>query len=167
MKIKRGVEKKPIPSQVFTDIKIFAADPASNFGWAMSREIYGVWDLSTRRDESMGMKLLRMKAKLDELYRDNRPSLIAYERAAGAHKASIIHEAKLIGLLESWCEEMGIAYRAYSAGEIKRFATGLGNASKEKMIEAAREKLGYKGNNDNEADALWILEIAKRDYIVK
>jgi hypothetical protein len=32
------------------------------------------------------------------------------------------------------------------------------------MIAAAQEKLGYPGTNDNEADALWLLELAKHDY---
>ena len=34
------------------------------------------------------------------------------------------------------------------------------------MIEAAQKKLGYIGENDNEADALWLLELAKKDYMI-
>jgi len=32
------------------------------------------------------------------------------------------------------------------------------------MIKAAKDKLGYTGSDDNEADALWILELAKSEY---
>ena len=32
------------------------------------------------------------------------------------------------------------------------------------MIQAAKERLGYTGANDNEADALWLLELAKSEY---
>ena len=142
-------------------LKIFAIDPASILGWAISNTEYGTWDLRTRKDESMGMKLLRLKAKLNEVYILEKFDVLAYERPAGMHKHSIIHQAKLIGKIEEWCEEMHVDYRAYSASEIKKFATGKGNAGKPKMIQAAKEKLGYTGNDDNEADALWILNLCK------
>lgn len=170
MKIQRGKkkdkQKSTSPSKKkSTDIKIFAIDPASKLGWAVSRDIYGTWDLSTRKDESMGMKLLRLRAKLEEVKELQNPDLIVYERAAGAHKASIAHESKLIGEIESFCEANNIEYRAFSATEIKKFATGKGNAGKPLMIEAAKQKLGYpeEKDNDNEADALWILELAKHE----
>ena len=45
--------------------------------------------------------------------------------------------------------------------EMKRFATSNGNASKPMMIAAAQKKLGYTGDNDNEADALWLLALTR------
>ena len=42
-----------------------------------------------------------------------------------------------------------------SPTELKKFATGKGNADKQQMIEAAR-KHGYLGNSDDEADALLV-----------
>ena len=47
---------------------------------------------------------------------------------------------------------------------MKKFATGKGNADKGQMIEACQEKLNIQTNDDNEADALWILEWAKENY---
>ncbi|MEY3082847.1 MAG: hypothetical protein RJA94_2832, partial [Pseudomonadota bacterium] len=48
-----------------------------------------------------------------------------------------------------------------SVGTIKRFATGKGNADKQAMIAAVRER-GFESADDNEADAiailLWALE---------
>jgi len=41
--------------------------------------------------------------------------------------------------------------------DVKRFALGKGTGGKDEMITAAREKYGYKGNDDNEADALHIM----------
>ncbi len=144
-------------------MNILAIDQASHCGWAISNEIYGVWDLTTKKDESQGMKLLRFKAKLKEVCEKEQIELIAYERVAGQHAQSIIHAAKLVAIIETYCDEVGINYRAYSAGEVKKFATGNGNANKEKMIEAAKEKLGYTGKDDNEADALWILNLCQND----
>lgn len=144
-------------------MKILAIDPASALGWALSNSEYGIWDLKTRKDESMGMKLLRLKAKLNEIHSLESLELIVYERAAGRHTNSVIHQAKLIGKIEEWCEINNVEYRAYSASEIKKFATGKGRVGKPEMIAAAKEKLGYSGNDDNEADALWILNLCKKE----
>ena len=144
-------------------VKILSLDIASVTGWAMSETLYGTWNFKTRKDESMGMKLLRFRAKLNEVKQLMDFNLIVYERAAGIFKNAIIHEAKMIGLVEEWCESNKIAYRSYSATEIKKFATNKGTANKSLMIKAAQEKLGYEGNDDNEADALWMLKIAQRD----
>jgi len=144
-------------------INILSIDQGSNCGWAVSRSIYGVWDLRTRKDESQGMKLLRFRAKLEEVCSLQKIDLIVYERVAGFHKSSIIHAAKLVAVVESFCEKMNISYRAYSATEIKKFATSKGNCSKQAMIDAAKEKLGYSGDSDDEADAMWLLELALHD----
>ena len=140
-------------------MKILAIDPASELGWAISDNVYGVWDLHTRKDESMGMKLLRLKAKLNEIHSTEEIDVIVYERPGGQHKLPIIHQSKLIAVIEMWCDENCIEYRAYSASEIKKFATGKGNANKQSMIDSAKEKYGYVGHNDNEADALHLLNL--------
>ncbi len=142
-------------------MKILAIDPASILGWAISNTEYGIWDLKTRKDESMGMKLIRLKSKLNEIHSLEKIDIVVYERPGGFHTNSIIHQSKLIAVIETWCEENRIEYRAYSSTEIKKFATGKGNANKEKMIEYAKSKLGYLGNDDNEADALWLLNLCK------
>lgn len=148
-------------------MKILAIDPASILGWAISNTEYGIWDLKTRKDESMGMKLLRLKAKLDEVFSIENFELIVYERPGGRNKNPIIHQSKLIGKIEEWSEEHNVQYRGYSATEIKKFATGKGNANKPAMIKAAKDKLGYLGDDDNEADALWLLNLCKSDLNIK
>lgn len=136
-------------------LNILAIDQASNCGWC-TKNAYGVWDFNTRKDESSGMKMIRFRAKLKEICELEDINLIVYERVAGQHSNSIIHAAKMVGMIETFCEENEIAYKAVSASEVKKFATGKGNANKEKMIESARLKYGYEGNNDNEADAIHI-----------
>lgn len=146
------------------EIKILALDPATHCGFAVSNTLYGVWDLSHRRDESVGMRLIRLRAKLDEVITTERINLVVFERPGGQHKNAIIVQSELQGQIKVVCEDHKIEYRAYSSQEIKKFATGKGNAGKPAVIAAAKEKLAYPGNNDNEADALWLLELAKRDY---
>lgn len=144
------------------EVKMLAIDQASNAGWC-TKNASGVWDFNTRKDESSGMKMLRFRAKLKEVCALEEINLIVYERVAGFHKNAIIHAAKMVAIIESFCEENGIEYKAVSATEVKKFATGKGTANKDKMIEAAQSKLGYTGNNDNEADALWIYQLVKQE----
>lgn len=42
---------------------------------------------------------------------------------------------------------------------IKKWATGKGNASKEDVLTEAVRQLGYPGSSNDEADALWLLDV--------
>jgi len=145
-------------------MRILAIDPATKCGWSMGEGLYGTWDLQTRKDESWGMKLIRFNKKLEETYSSMYFDMIVYERPAGRNAQAIITQSKIISQLEVFCEEREIEYRAYSAGEIKKFATGKGNSNKQAMLDAAKKKYGYEGNDDNEADAMHLYYLAMRDY---
>lgn len=153
---------KPIKSSV--SHKILALDVATHCGWAVNHEIYGVWDLTPKRDESAGMRLIRFRYKLKEVIEKENITLVVFERPGGRHVGAVIVHSELQGQVKVVCEDLSIPYRGYSSQEIKKFATGKGNANKAAMIQAAKDKLGYPGKNDNEADALWLLELAKNDY---
>ena len=61
-----------------------------------------------------------------------------------------------------WCIDTKRLYgtwdlKAFSAKEIKKFATGNGNCGKQAMVDAAKIKYGYKGEDDNIADAMHML----------
>lgn len=143
--------------------RILAIDQASNCGWAISNEVYGVWDLTTRKDEDNGMKLIRFRNKLKEICQSEGIEVIVYERVAGQHANAIIHAAKLVAIIETFCKDNGLNYASFSAAEIKKFATGKGNANKEAMIKAAGN-YGYTGTDDNIADALHIWNLAQKTY---
>ena len=144
--------------------RILALDVATHCGWAIDRNIYGVWDLTPKRDESIGMRLIRLRSKLNQILESEKINLVVFERPGGFHKGAMIVQSELQGQIKVVCEDLKIPYRAYSSQEIKKFATGKGNAGKQVMIKAAREKLGYSGTSDDEADALWLLELAKSEY---
>ena len=148
-------------------MKILALDLATHCGWAISNSIFGVWDLTPKRDESIGMRLIRLRAKLKEIVESESINIIVFERPGGRFKAPIIVQSELQGITKEFCEDRKIQYRAYSAAEIKKFATGKGNSNKKKMIEAAKNRYGYVGNNDNEADALHLYNLAKKDLLVE
>ena len=144
---------------------ILALDVATKTGWAVSNDIYGLWDLSIKRDESSGMRLVRFEGKLREIIELQDIRLVAYERVAGRFQGAVIIAAEIVGVMKSVLEDKNIPYRAFSAKEIKVFATGKGNSGKPLMISAARSKYNYTGEDDNEADALHLLNLMKKEYL--
>ncbi len=147
---------------------ILSLDVATKCGWALGDlttiEASGVWDFNIKRDESSGMRLVRFKTKLHELFSTRKIELVTFERSAGMHKAPIIIQSELHGVLKLACEDLGIKYKAYSAQEIKRFATGKGNSNKIAMGKALFEKHGISLSDDNEVDAIWILKLTQKDF---
>ena len=80
-------------------------------------------------------------------------------------QGSLVHQAKLQAIIERWATTREIEYKGYSPTEIKRFATGKGNANKEAMKEAARLRFPAVAIlDDNHADALFLLGLAERDF---
>jgi Holliday junction resolvasome RuvABC endonuclease subunit len=142
-------------------MNILALDIATKTGWK-TKTTSGTWDLKPNRGESEGMRVVRFKSKVKELVGIEGITLIAYERPAGMHKASIMVASEMVGVLKDLCIEMNINLACYSAQQIKKFATGKGNAGKPEMIEAAK-KLGYSPADDNEADAIHLYHLAQKD----
>ena len=61
--------------------------------------------------------------------------------------------------LTAWAEANRIPYQGVPVGTIKRHIAGKGNADKQAVIEAVR-RLGFAPADDNEADALALLNWA-------
>jgi Holliday junction resolvasome RuvABC endonuclease subunit len=147
---------------------ILALDPATNMGWALSPMISGVWDLSLRRDESMGMKFMRLRAKLNELTENYQIKLVVYEAARNAMpkmQGSLVHQAQLQAIIIDWALLNNIESKGYSPKEIKKWATGNGNASKDAMVAFARKRWPEVTIlDDNQADALALWQMATLEY---
>lgn len=150
-------------------MKILALDPATNTGFAHSCGISGTWDLSIRRDESRGMRLIRLHGKLNEMKLTVGVELLVYEAARNAApkmQGALVVQAELQGVITLWCEQNRIEYKGLSPSEIKKHATGKGNANKEMMIAAAKRKWpeAQISDDDNQADALHVLDMAQKLY---
>ena len=143
-------------------MKILALDIATKTGWCNDTSS-GVWDFNIKRGESIGMRLIRFRAKLKEMIDLDKPDVIVYELPAGLFKASIMVASEMIGVLKTLCEDEGIEYAHESATEIKKFATGKGNAKKDVMISKAKE-LGIDEIDDNHADAIHLYRLFKSKY---
>lgn len=141
--------------------QLLALDIATKTGFCTANAS-GVWDLSPKRDESKGMRLIRFKSKLKDICSVEDIKVIVFERVAGFHKSAIIVAAELHGVMKTFCEENGIEYRGYSASEIKKYATGKGNAKKDAILKAAQvHKPSIQ--TDDEADAYFLYLLAVQD----
>jgi len=109
------------------------------------------------RYEGGGMRFLRFTQWLDGL---DKPEAVYFEEVRRHRGVDAAHVyGGLLAHLTAWCEARGIPYAGVPVGTIKAHATGKGNASKEMMIAAARAR-GFSPADDNEADALAILQYA-------
>lgn len=146
-------------------MNILALDPATKCGWAHSNGLSGTWDLRVKADESSSMRLIRFRAKLAEMHKVG-IGLVVFEASRNSkYGAAVKVAAQLQAVIEMWCHDNEIAYRGYSPNEIKLHATGKGNADKDAMTRAAFARWPDKKiTSCDEADALWLLDLANNDY---
>jgi Holliday junction resolvasome RuvABC endonuclease subunit len=148
---------------------ILALDIATKTGWAHGCGISGVQDFKLRRGDSPGMRLIYLRSWLNKFLDSTPTKLIIYEQAhhRGGAPTHVLHS--MIGVVEVIAAEREIEITNRMSGEIKKHATGGGKATKAEMIEDAvvrwRKQFPDPSNpDDNQADALWLLDLAKKDY---
>lgn len=73
------------------------------------------------------------------------------------HNSHAMGELGGVIRLDLW--KRGVRYIDVAPLRLKKYATGKGLADKTAVVVAARDRLGYDGTNDNEADALWLRAI--------
>lgn len=147
-------------------MKVLALDLGTKTGWACDTGSLtsGVQKFENGRFSGGGMRFLKFRSWLNEMNElTGGFDTVCFEevrRHIGTTAAHVY--GGLLAILTSWCEENKIPYQGYPVGTIKKFACDKGNAGKDLMIKAANEKWP-KINiiSDDQADALWILELHK------
>jgi hypothetical protein len=141
---------------------MLALDLATKTGWALrsaNRQIIsGTVSFRPSRYDGGGIRYLRFRSWLESLAADAGGIRVVHHEEVRRHlstDAAHVHGG-LLATLTSWCEEHSIAYQGVPVGTIKRHITGKGNASKQSVIAAVRER-GFSPADDNEADAIAIL----------
>ena len=142
-------------------MRVLGIDPGTCCGWAVldpdgARLASGTWDLKPRRHDGGGMRYVYLRRYLAELCTALEPQAIGYEavrRHRGVDAAHVY--GGIVATLTAVAESRTIPYQGLPVAQVKRAATGKGNASKEMMVEAAQAKWGPVSGHD-EADALWI-----------
>lgn len=113
------------------------------------------------------MRLVRLRGKLNELLQSCSIDIVVFEAARNAApkmQGALVVHAEFQATIKVWCQDSSIQYRGYSPTEIKRHATGKGNASKSDMMAAAVSRWQRPIIDDNEADALWLLDLATSEF---
>lgn len=148
-----------------------ALDFATKTGWAHSCGASGVWDFSIKKDESSGMRLIRFQAKLRETHESVGFGLIVFEtvsvgRGTKANMDGVKLQSKLQGVIEQFAEEHdGVECCSYHQATIKKHALPrVKKRDKAAMLSAARARWpAVDIIDDNQADALWLLDLAQHD----
>lgn len=125
----------------------------------------GTWDCSIKvGHDSPALRFAKFEAHLRDVLRLGDVTCVFYElvRAHKGPQAGHIYGGFLT-TLQRVCDEFGVPFRGLEVGQVKKFATGKGNAGKDQMIAAARA-LGYEPVDDNEADAIHILRCGWEDF---
>lgn len=149
------------------ETSILALDLASNCGWAHTDGTYGVWQFKVERDESRDIRLIRLANNIRTVYNTKGFGLLAFERATVRSRGAEVLHAEFQSVVKLLSDELGYSYKGYSPKSIKKQAGG-GSLSKEQMIIKAKKKFGIVENlTHDEADALWLLNLAKLDFSEK
>ena len=144
---------------------ILALDLGQRAGWAVRNRdgaiASGVHEFRPSRFEGGGMIWLRFRAWLQEIDETaGGVGVVVFEevrRHLGTTAAHVF--GGYLAHLTAWAEANRIPYQGVPVGTIKRHATGKGNADKAAVI-AAVQALGFNPADDNEADALALLNWA-------
>ena len=142
-------------------MNILSLDLATRTGWATNiNRQSGIQTFTLKRGESPGMRFLRCRAWLNDMLKLlGGIDVIVYEQAHHHGGAATACCVGLVTVVQTFAAEHGIELMTVHTGELKRWATSMGNAGKSKMIEAARQR-GWAPVDDNEADASLLLEYA-------
>ena len=141
---------------------VLALDLATNTGWALrsanGQIVSGTISFRPSRYDGGGIRYLRFRSWLDNIAADVGGIGVIHHEEVRRHvstDAAHVHGG-LLATLTSWCEQHSIPYQGVPVGTIKRHLTGKGNADKQAVIAAIRER-GFSPADDNEADAIAIL----------
>jgi len=148
-----------------TGTTILALDLGQRTGWAVRNAdgaiASGTVEFKPGRFEGGGMIFLRFKAWLEELDETAGGLTAVYFEEVRAHRGTLAAQVHggFLAHLTARCEFHRIPYRGVPVATIKKHITGRGNADKDAVIAAVRA-LGFRPADDNEADALALLDWA-------
>lgn len=156
---------------------ILAIDTGTNTGWATwdgSALRSGVWALQGKGNTHR-TRWMNLWGHLEDVRLLGQVTTLVYERIdrhprprpanapKGWQSGDNVKAAHVYGgwvaILEMWAEARGVEIECLPSPTVKAHATGKGNCGKDPMMAAASLKWPeQKVHNDNQADALWLLD---------
>ena len=149
--------------------RILALDLAAETGYALQRrggEVLSGTVLFVKRTVG-GLRWVRFHGWLSEMIDFEDPEVVIFEEPFihMKHRTGLGLSYGFKTLVEMLAAEREIRCYGIAPTQLKQWATGHGNASKDQMLKFARS-MGWDLSNDNEIDARWLLHYAQ-ERIVK
>ena len=145
-------------------MKILGIDPGTTAGWCTGADTNGIWKCAAKPYESVSMRLIKFRSSMKEVVEAEEIELIVYEKPGGRNYTGVKAHANFEGIIQEFALDHKLEYKGYSAGEIKRFATGKGNCGKPAMIQACKDRLNITPLDDNHADAIFLYLLAEYEW---
>ena len=153
--------------------RVLAIDPAKRTGWAYlcadGRRLYGAWLLVRATDGHPGDRLRRFRDGLRELAAGFPVDLVACEDSClgvgERSRQTLRMHAELLGVVKLLAADLGVPVVFYAPITIKSFAGCAGKdtkGDKSAMVRACKRLLDVDTDDDDVADALFILEMARQ-----
>jgi len=147
-------------------LNILALDLETKTGWAFWHEVSGhesgIVNFAPLKNDP-GSRFTKLREWFKWIIQPDPeadlPDVIYYEDVHLRGKGSVVLAGLVCHMVEI-ASIYGIQCKPVHSGTLKKFATGNGKATKKDMIHAA-QRLGYFPKDDNEADALMLMEYAK------
>lgn len=148
-------------------MKILSLDFGTRCGWAIGTPGHTISDTENfkrRASDSRGMIFVRFDKWINEILSEHKPALVIHERPHLRGRAASEVLNGMLAFMVKACRIHGVQYSDCASTTLKKFATKKGNASKDKMMEAYRERWGEEPVDDNQCDARWLLEWAQGEF---
>ena len=150
-------------------MKLLALDLGTACGFAIFKDgkfISGTKKLGTYKGK-FGARFHEFRIWLLKIIEKHNIDIVYFERVFGHKGVEAAHcYGGFLYMLASVCFQQKIPCISFSVQAIKKFMTGKGNATKDEMIAAARQK-GFNPETDDEADAISVMLLAIEDQINK
>jgi Holliday junction resolvasome RuvABC endonuclease subunit len=159
-------------------MRVLGLDCATRLGWAYwdgKRRESGVQLFDLKPGDSPGMRWVRFNTWMSEWFLSNRlqpNDLIVYEQTLGRFATSqsqVQIAAGFVTRVQEWASVQRCEHSAIHVGTLKKFVTGRGNANKELMTATVEQRWtpGRACIDDNEADAIALLEYARTNLVLE
>lgn len=143
-------------------MRILSLDLSTITGWACSDGTSGVCEFPNLPHP--GDRPMEVYAWVENMIHRHTPRAIVYELAHHRGGAATRCALGMITAVEMAASQTGIVVKGYHSATIKKHATGSGRAQKCDMLAAARKRNPDRDFiDDNEVDALFLLDLALHD----
>lgn len=142
-------------------INVISLDLGTKTGWAIRHKdgsvISGSENFKQDRFQSHGMRYVNFRNWLIKIIKLSDISIVAFEEVRRHISTDSAHSyGGYLSIMQSVCADLKVEYYGVPVGTIKKFIYGSGRASKNDVMSSV-SALGYKFNDDNEADAIALL----------